>query len=327
MTSEELSLLARWSGDLEGLLQAGGQCDLVAAALLRLLPGAVAAHCHLDGVNGSTGQKLPQTETLTAEVESAGRVRGALTVAVEPKTRDVCASLLSLAARLVALRLPPEPADQRHLQDLVTVGEAAGWLVHALNNHLNGMVLQAACVQMQTQGPVREQAEYIRREGARAAVRLRPLQAMRPWPAREGETVDLLAMIRLVLRDEAGFASIQAHLPAEEMRVAASVPGMRRLLALLFRVAQRCSGSGERITVRPQRGEGYLELAISLPGVQLQEDGEGLDALPPEPEGGLHQLEREAARWLGRQMGGQWAVAQTTEGATLTLRWETVRSG
>jgi hypothetical protein len=183
------------------------------------------------------------------------------------------------------------------------------------------MVLQAACVQMQTQEPLRAQAEHIRREGARAAARLRPLQTVRPWPAREGERADLVGALRLVLRSEPDFARVQAHLPKEKMPVAASIPGLRRLLTLLLRVVLRCTGTRETVAVQVTR-PGPVEMVLTLPGVSLEGEGEGLEVLPQELTAGIHQLEREAARWLVRQTGGQLESAQTAEGVTVTVRWE-----
>jgi hypothetical protein len=253
-------------------------------------------------------------------VEAFGRHRGRLAVTVPARARQEAAALLELAARLVGLRLPEAPADVQHLMELVTVGEAAGWLVHALNNHLNSMVLQAACVQMQVQEPLRAQAEHIRREGARAAARLRPLQAIRPWPARGGEMVDLAAVLRLVLPGEPDFRRVKATVPDEELAVAASTPGMRRLLTLLLRVVLRCTGPGETVRLEVRRG-GPVEMVLTLPGVRFEGEGEGLDALPQELAPGLPQLEREAARWLVRQTGGHLESAQTAEGVTVTVRW------
>src|ERR1700722_8291822 len=168
--SSELSLLGRWSAGLATLLDAAPSCQNVAAALLAVVPDALSAECELDSATGKAGTARADGVIVHADIEVAGRRRGQLRVTVPPASQR-CEPVLSLAARLVALRLPPDPDSQRQLMELVTVGEAAGYLVHAINNHLNSMVLQAACVQMQTQPPVREQAENIRHEGARAAAR------------------------------------------------------------------------------------------------------------------------------------------------------------
>jgi hypothetical protein len=325
MAPVEWAAVARWAGDLTALLDAGGGCEKVAGALLGLLPEARAVRCQLDGATANAGAPLPQTGVLTATVESAGRSRGTLSAAPPEHQREAAERLLAVAARLVGLALPPDPRDEedhRRMMELVTVGEAAGWLIHALNNHLNGMVLQAACVQMQTQPPIREQAEHIRREGARAAARLRPLQAVRPWPAREGERVDLVAAVRHVLAAELDLGRLRAKLPAEELLVSASVPGMRRLLTLLFRVVLRCVGDKEGVAARAGRTDGHVELEMDLPGVRLEGEEEGIAGLPPEVDAGLEQLEREAARWLVRQTGGALEVVQGPEAAKLKVRWE-----
>ena len=54
--SEELSTLGRWSAGLLALLEAGSRCEKVAAALLALVPGAVASECQLDGWTATAGQ-------------------------------------------------------------------------------------------------------------------------------------------------------------------------------------------------------------------------------------------------------------------------------
>jgi hypothetical protein len=304
---------------LLALLDAGTCCEKVAAALLAVVPGAVAAECRLDGVAGSAGQPRKGGALVRAEIETAGRVRGQLsvTVAAEP---EACQPLLALAARLVALQLPEESADRHHALELLTVGEAAGSLIHAINNHLNIMVLQAACAQMQAGPAIREQAEQIRREGARAAERMRSLQTIRPWPPGEGERVDLIAAVRRVLQDEPDLGRVEARLPAGEMLVPASAMGIHRLLTLLLRVAVRCMNGKDKVRLEFTRTNG-VQMTVQLPGVQHDSEEECL-GLPPEPQDGLHHLEREAARWLLRQMGGYLDTTQEAEGVVLTLLWE-----
>jgi hypothetical protein len=315
----ELSLLGRWSAGLAALLDAAPSCEKVAAALLAVVPSAVAAECDLDSATGKAGSARSEGVVVRADIELAGWRRGQLRVTV-PTSAQKCEPVLSLAARLVALRLPTAPDSRRHLMELVTLGEAAGYLVHAINNHLNSMVLQAACVQMQTQSPLREQAENIRHEGARAAARLRPLQLVLPWPARPGERVDVVATIRQVLRDEPELARVEAHLPDEEILLSASAMGMKRLLTLLLRVARRCTGENNTLRLELARTKD-VELSVQMPGVVCDREEEGL-LLPPDEEGGLHQVERDAARWLVRQSGGHLDVTEGPDGAVLTARWE-----
>jgi hypothetical protein len=116
-------------------------------------------------------------------------------------------------------------------------------------------------------------------------------------------------------------ARLRAPLPEEEMLVAASTVGIRRLLTLLFRVGHRCTGCQEKVGVQVARREGQIEVTMDLPGVRLEGE-EGMDGLPPESDGGLHQLEREAGRWLVRQTGGQIETTQGGEGITIKVRWE-----
>ncbi len=320
-SSQELAALDRWSAGLLALLDAGVGCEKVAAALLVLIPGAEAAECRLDGVSARAGLEGAAGCRIQIDVETAGRSRGELSVTV-PAQNAGYQPLLSLAARVVALQLPDGSAHDPHGLELLTVGEAAGSLIHSINNHLNIMVLQAACVQMQAGAPVREQADQIRREGARAAERMRCLQTIRPWPAREGERVDLIAALRRVLREEPDLERVEARLPAGEMLVPGSAMGMQRFLSLLLRVAVRCTPTAEKVQL-DVTWRGGVEMTVQLPGVACQHEEECL-GLPPEPQGGLHQLEREAARWLLRQMGGYLETTEGPEGAILRVRWEAV---
>jgi hypothetical protein len=237
-----------------------------------------------------------------------------------PAQKAEIQSLLLLAARLVALQLPDNSLDDQHALELLIVGEAAGSLIHSINNHLNIMVLQAACVQMQAGPSVREPAEQIRREGAKAAERMRCLQTISPWPPREGERVDLIAAVRRVLDAEAVKGRVEARLPEGEMLVPASSMGMQRMLSLLLRVAMRAIPGTEKVRLAAARGDG-VQLTVQLPGVAHDHEEECL-GIPPEPQGGLHQLEREAARWLVRQMGGYLETTEVPEGVVLTVRWE-----
>jgi hypothetical protein len=316
---EEPSALGRWSAGLLALLDAGISCEKVAAALLVLVPAAVGSECQLDGVAASAGQPGAEGILVRSAVEAAGKSRGQLSVRV-PGEGEGYQPVLALAARLVALQLPDRLAQDPQALELLTVGEAAGSLIHSINNHLNVMVLQAACAQMQAGPPVREQAEQIRREGARAAERMRCLQAIRPWPARDGERVDLIAAIRRVLREEPQMHRVEAHFPAGQMLVPASAMGMQRMLTQLLRVAVRCMPGEKKVRVEVGRTEG-VTLTVRLPGVAYHREEDCL-GLPPEPQGGLHQLEREAARWLLRQMGSYLETTHDAEGAVVTVRWE-----
>src|SRR5437868_4910176 len=81
---------------------------------------------------------------------AGGDVRGLLALAPRPRLpvaeRAALPALLALAAHAVALRLELDAAraELASLEEPALLGEAAGALTHDLNNHLNGMVLQAA---------------------------------------------------------------------------------------------------------------------------------------------------------------------------------------
>ncbi len=319
MPRADTSQLARLSAGLSTLLDAGCSPEKIAAALLGLVPGALAAECQLDEATVRAGQPDAEGILVSVPLEAAGQHRGQLMV-ILPAKKAACQSLLSLAARLVAVQLPPTNDDQRHMMALVTIGEASGYLIHAMNNYLNSMVLQAACIEMETKPPVSTQAENIRREGAQAAGRLRHLQAVHPWPARRGERVDILSALRQVIRDDPDGESVEASLPDTEILLSTSAMGMKRLLTLLLRVARRCSVNKPHVRLS-LRESGSVELAIEMPGCQCNSEKDGLH-LPPEPEGGLHQIERDAARWLVNQSGGHLEVTQGPRGAILKVLWD-----
>ena len=82
--------------------------------------------------------------------------------------------------------------------------------------------------------------------------------------------------------------------------------GMKRLLTLLLRVAQHCAVNGQNVRLSLARSEG-VELTVEVPGCQCENEKDGL-RLPPDEQGGLRQIERDAARWLVCQSGGHFEV-------------------
>ncbi|HMF17413.1 MAG TPA: hypothetical protein VKE98_09415 [Gemmataceae bacterium] len=56
-----------------------------------------------------------------------------------------------------------------HQAELTASGQKIVELVHDLSNHLNRMVLQASCLQLEADEKLREDIEVIRQEGIQAA--------------------------------------------------------------------------------------------------------------------------------------------------------------
>ena len=184
-------------------------------------------------------------------------------------------------------------------RELIILGEAAGGLVHALNNHLNSMMLQAACVELKAGVAVREAVEAIRQEGARASARLRPVQSIRPWQAESREQVDLAEVVKAALP-----AGVEVERAGEPAAVQASRRALERIVWLLGRL-------GLEVAERPviQVGPGaHLELRT---GIDLGEEG-------PMPDSAEGYLRREALSWLVRQVDARMLV----QGQVLVVTWQ-----
>ena len=114
--------------------------------------------------------------------------------------------LLEAAALTLAGHLEREVLanEVEELAEVATLGDAVAGLVHDLNNALNTMVLQAATVQMRVEDTdLREAVGGIRKEGAKAAGLLRPLQAFRERRRKNVEAVGLGEVVQEILAEVA----------------------------------------------------------------------------------------------------------------------------
>src|SRR5262249_60566614 len=119
-------------------------------------------------------------------------------------------------------------AECASLAEPALLGEAAGALTHDLNNHLNGMVLQAAIVQARADPSLHEALLVIRQGGARASALLRPI-VQAPAPRRQPRgAADLNALVRRVAEARTLRAELADGLPP----VPADGADVRRLLEL-----------------------------------------------------------------------------------------------
>jgi hypothetical protein len=73
---------------------------------------------------------------------------------------------------------PRSSKERKKRPRSVSAGETIIELVHDLSNHLNGMVLQAACLQLKVAEEHRVELGQIRNEGVQAAMLLRSLQEL-----------------------------------------------------------------------------------------------------------------------------------------------------
>jgi hypothetical protein len=203
--------------------------------------------------------------------------------------------------------------------EVLTLGEAAGWMLHALNNHLNGMVMHAALLQAQAPEPLRERAAAIRRLGGEAARLARAAQAVRPWRPETGETADLYGAF-LEAWQEAGEENLSCELPpAGPIIVPASRAGLRRLLGLVLRVARGSAREGTALCAALSPAAG-AQFRMPLPGVPAEHDEQGQVPLPPAPNA-FAELQRQAAAWLAREQGTRLEVVAAAGAVELRLGW------
>jgi hypothetical protein len=241
----------------------------------------------------------------------------------------VLEGLLTLAAASLGQALQLESARREHEEasDLVTAGEAAIGMVHAIVNHLNSMMLQAMALQIRLPEPLKNDLEGIRREGRQAAARLQQLQHIREQTVEVAGCTDLEEALRLALQRSPG--ADQRFQPT----FAGNLPLVRvprwtaqRLLQLLVHIFQTChQGSRPAPIHTGQRSEGVF-LSAEIDGPTLEREG----STSPDSRrlidlqgvnGGIGGLERTAAHYLARRLGGQLAVQNRPGGVLLTLTW------
>ncbi len=305
--------VAAWWQVLPGLVDGPLDAARLAGLLYELLPGASKVEVQLEGRESAHGETGTDGEAIGVDVVAGGQPRGWLGARLPRERLAEGKAVLGVAAGLLGQRLALADLSGWRLRatELVTAGEAVGGLVHAVNNHLNSMLMQAMVLQLRAEGEVASRLAAICQEGKLAAARLRPVQALRPWP-RDREKADLAAVVRGVLAGNPELArQVRVRLPGEPVVVQASPAGAERLVWLVLRVGLRCLPGGASAALEVQ---GPL-LALELP-IQGEPASEGV-ALPPETLPGVGELEREAIHWLARQL----AVRLEMEQAGGNLAW------
>jgi hypothetical protein len=327
-----LSGLQEWSAALPGLLQAeeapGARAAALAELLRRLAPPEQAA-CRLQEAEGRAPPEAgASAAVVSAEVSTPTGLRGELRLGLSaPPAKDARARLalfLELAARFLSLELQLEESRQEQAESasLAMLGEAMAHVAHAVGNHLNSMLLQAAVIQMRVDPARREELGQLRREGTQAANRLRPLQEARTRYESSAERTDLAQAIAAVL---AGAPDLAARVRFEPGTGVAPLPypprPLRRLVTVLLHVALSSHAGPGALRVTTAARESELQLVLDLTGPHL-EQGEGtLADLPAEAFGGLADLERSAAEGLVRRLNGRVVVLPREGGVSLLVAW------
>jgi hypothetical protein len=323
-----LTALESWSAALPGVLRAeatpAGRARALAELLQRLLPSA-SAGCTLEDAEDVTSGP-DSGDAVRAPFGTAGGPRGHLRLGpadLGPEARARLALFLELAARFLNQELHLEELwqEQAECADLATLGEAMAHVAHAVGNHLNSMLLQAAVVQMHVEQARREELAQLRREGVQAAARLRPLQQARTRYGPTGEPTDLGHLVGALLAGDADLAArVRVEPGADLPPLAYPRWPLRRLVALLLRIALSChTGTAPvRVTTALRDGEGQLLLEVE--GLAVEQEGNFAD-LPPVAEGGVSELERSAAEGLARRLNARLALLPHEGGAALAVCW------
>src|SRR5262245_29353150 len=185
------------------------------------------------------------------------------------------------------------------------------------------MMLQAAVVQLKVDEPVRQEIGLIRKEGAAAAGRMRPLMQFRELRRQSRGLVDLHPVVRSFLAEpREATAGSEAHLEATRSKVTAHVSDLKRLMHYLVHVAvPRVSGVAMPCRFRTANQDGELLLIVEpIDGWQ-----------PPSPEPGRpfdpyndtsntdDLLERLALDSLLRLVGAAMRTYPSPHGRTTTV--------
>jgi hypothetical protein len=241
--------------------------------------------------------ELAELEPLTAALATGGNVRGLL-LAVPRRRRTgvekaALPALLSLIAHALALRLELDAvrAECASLEEPALIGEAAGALTHDLNNHLNGMVLQAAIVQTKVEEPLRDMLMVIRQSGVKASALLRPIVEVRVRRRERRLSADLNAEVRRVAVARGLRAELGDALPS----LTADPVDVRRLVELLAGLAS------ERLPATLRTGAEGQAVFLLAEGGAREEDASVAD---------LHRL---ALRSLVRQTGARLEIVRPNE--------------
>jgi hypothetical protein len=335
--SELLSPWREWPERLPRLLREvtgpAERAQALAEWLCRLVPPARFSRCRLE-VERSCGDGSA-ADVVVAPLRWGNGEQGELVVGLPRGTaaseRAAIGTLLGLAAQGLALHLEVEAlrAEREECADFVTVGEAMIGLTHAVNNSLNTMVLQTATVQLRVSPELSEQLMAIRREGAAAAARLRPLQQLR-HARQEGASSDLASSVRAALAEAPGVARRCAvELGAGLPRVAAFAGALRRVTTLLLRAGVSCLSSEKALLrVRTERDEQGVALVLEADGPFAGESPGQLTDLPLALFDGHDQLERVAAEAMVKRLDGRLALSKREDGGlTIRVVWPANKTG
>ncbi len=321
-----LSQWADWPAELDRLLAESPAADRahgIAELLRRLVPLAAGWGCRLEGAEHREGDAGDGAHRLTAAVGAAGELWLALPPSADRAAVRALRALLGLAAQALALRLEVEGLrqEQRESADLVTVGEAMIGLTHTVNNSLNTMVLQTATVQMRAPEDLRNDLGLVRREGAQAAFRLRPLQALRSWRAPDGGS-DLNAAVAAALAPPSDLAGRVVFQPGADLpRVPLAPITLRRLVRLLLRATVPCHAGDRPLSLRTARTEQGAQLVLEADGPSGEAPAH-LSDLPLALGGGMEELERIAAESMVKRLGGRIELKARPEGGlTVSATW------
>lgn len=342
--------LGAWSGWSAGLDRIFAQERtlrgrmLALAALLReMVPAAPAAHCRLAGVEEPSSppsiflapgevRRVPTNETLELRAGFlADRGRPGELLLTLPGTTPVhgladLEIVLGLAARILQQQFALEKGaeERRDNNDMIFAGEAALGMVHALNNHLNGMILQAAAVQLRLEEPLRTELSAIRREGLAAAARLRPLQAIDEATTSTDSSCDLGTILReLVWSDPALGNRLLIELPPRPIMLPVHPSGLHRLLAFLLRIADESHISSQPIRLDLAPAEEGVGFRLFLDGIQVP--GEApvrVVEMRLEIESPMLELRRSALHGLVRRLNGRIWVRNREGGVILSVVWQ-----
>jgi signal transduction histidine kinase len=283
-------------------------------------------------VEESEESPVPHLTLRHAAASFRGKLLGMLVLgfsgSLPKKTADARSSILALAAGELALHLVWDKREkevralrqeQEEAADLVLAGQAVAGLAHDFANHLNTMVLQASCLQLKADEALREELALIRREGARAAGLLRPLQKISEERRKRCGVTDLLSLVGEALPAE--------ELSRTQTEIATGLPlpiapgDCRRMLREIAQFLASSEGGTNRL--KTGSTEHTVFLAVDLPGIPFREGGIAeLFAAVAEPDESRRTLRRVAFESMLRQSGAQATTGPGPGGGTsLEISW------
>jgi hypothetical protein len=122
--------------------------------------------------------------------------------------------------------------EAREWTELALLADAFSGLNHAINNHLNGMMLQAAALQIRVADEFREGLDRIRKEGAQAAGLFRAFGQFRQQVRDRFAPIDLAPLLKASVAEQ---PEKKWTLAAPQRATVAATPGTAaRLLRYLF---------------------------------------------------------------------------------------------